>query len=119
MSQPGYDPHRQQQPYAAPPRQYDPSAYPAMHAMGYSPEYAAGKKLQETSLIFGILGLFLLGFVFGPLAIINANKAERLGFPSNTGKVLGWIACAMSALGVLFVIGLYVFAALMTASGMN
>jgi hypothetical protein len=112
MSQPGYDPNQFQQPYAAPPQQYDPSAYPGMHAMGYSPEYAAGKKLQETALLFGILGLFILGFVFGPLAIINANKAERMGFPATAGKVLGWISSVLSALGLvvflLMIIGLTV-----------
>jgi vacuolar-type H+-ATPase subunit I/STV1 len=101
MSQPGYDPNQYQQPYPAPPQQYSPAAYPGMHAMGYSPEYAAGKKLQETSLLFGILGLFFFGFVFGPLAIINANKAERAGFPATAGKVLGWISSILSALGVL------------------
>jgi vacuolar-type H+-ATPase subunit I/STV1 len=104
MSQPGYDPNQYQQPYQAPPQPYDPSAYPAMHAMGYSPEYLAGKKVAETSLLFGILGLFVLGFVFGPLAIINANKAERMGFPATAGKVLGWIASGLSALGVVITV---------------
>jgi hypothetical protein len=101
MSQPGYDPNQYRQPYAAPPQQYNPSAYPGMHAMGYSPEYVEGKKVAETALLFGILGLFVLGFVFGPLAIINANKAERMGFPATAGKVLGWISSGLSALGVV------------------
>ena len=104
MSQPGYDPNQHQQPYAVPQPHHHPSAYLGMHAMGYPPEYLEGKKVKETSLLFGILGLFFLGFVFGPLAIINANKAERMGHPSNAGKVLGWIACGMSALCVLLVI---------------
>lgn len=116
MSQPGFDQNQYPQPYAQQPQPYHPSAYPSMHAMGYSPEYVEGKKVAETSLLFGILGLFVLGFVFGPLAIINANKAERMGFPATAGKVLGWIASGLSALGVVFTVLLLIGLA---ASGTN
>ncbi|MBG0738717.1 hypothetical protein IV500_04700 [Paeniglutamicibacter antarcticus] len=95
MSQPGYDNNQPSQPYTAPP------TYQGVGAVGCSPEYAEGKKAQQNSLLFGILGLFFFGFIFGPLAIITAKKAERMGCPSNAGKVLGWIACAICALGVL------------------
>ncbi|QOT19657.1 hypothetical protein [Paenarthrobacter sp. YJN-5] len=107
MSQPGYDPTQYQQPYAAAPQQCSTPAYPPMHAMGYSPENIEGKKASDTALIFGIIGLFILGLVFGPLAIINANKAERMGHPATAGKVLGWISTILSAMGLvafLFVI---------------
>lgn len=101
MSQPGYDPNQYQQPYSAPQQPYNNSAYPPMHATGYSPENLEAKKAGETALIFGIVGLFILGLVFGPLAIINANKAERMGHPATAGKVLGWLSTILSALGVV------------------
>lgn len=120
MSQPDYGPSQYppapqvQQPYQ-PYTGYPPAA----PQQAYSLEYLQGLKFKETSLIFGIVGLFVLGVVFGPLAIINANKAESLGHRATAGKVLGWIATAMAGLGVLFVVGLYIFAGLMTASGMT
>jgi hypothetical protein len=42
-------------------------------------------------VIFGVIGFFFLGIVFGPLAISNANKAEALHHSATLGKVLGWI----------------------------
>lgn len=85
MSGPGYDPN--EYPPAPQPRHY--SAYPALQQTGWSPEYEAGRKLKETSLIFGIVGFFVLGFVFGPLAIMNAKKAEAMGHDATAGRVLG------------------------------
>ncbi|MDQ0866902.1 hypothetical protein [Arthrobacter globiformis] len=37
-----------------------------------------GSKFKEKSVIFGVIGFFFLGIVFGPLAISNARKAEAL-----------------------------------------
>lgn len=54
-----------------------------------------GQHLANQSTIFGILGLFLLGIVFGPLAIVKAKQAERLGVSSTIGKVLGWISVVL------------------------
>ncbi|HYH77440.1 MAG TPA: hypothetical protein VD841_08095 [Arthrobacter sp.] len=42
-------------------------------------------------MIYGVIGFFFLGIVFGPLAISNANKAEALHHSATLGKVLGWI----------------------------
>lgn len=54
-------------------------------------EFFQGTKFKEKSLIFGIIGFFFLGIVFGPLAISNANKAEAMHHSATFGKVLGWI----------------------------
>jgi hypothetical protein len=51
-----------------------------------------GTKFKERSLIFGIVGFFFLGIVFGPLAILNAKEAEAMHDSATFGKVLGWIA---------------------------
>ncbi|WP_193311384.1 hypothetical protein [Georgenia satyanarayanai] len=58
----------------------------------YSPEKMLGDKAAQTSLIFGVIGLFFAGIVFGPLAIWQAAKAERMNKSATAGKVLGWLA---------------------------
>lgn len=58
-------------------------------------------KARTTSLVLGIIGLFFLGIVLGPLAIMQANKAERLGERATAGKVLGWIATIFGILGAI------------------
>lgn len=71
-------------------------------AQGYpNPDRTEGAKNAQLSLIFGIVGLFILGIILGPLAIVYAGKAERAGVPATGGKVLGWIVTILSALGVL------------------
>lgn len=75
-----------------------PQPYPA-----YSqPENVEGKRHAKLSLIFGIIGLLILGIVFGPLAIIQAKKAEDLGTPATAGKVLGWIAVSFAVIYLVF-----------------
>ena len=73
------------------------------HAFGSAP-YGAGHygspyggdpreaaTAAETSLILGIVGLFIFGIVLGPLAIWQASKAEKMGRSATPGKILGWI----------------------------
>ena len=80
MSYPGSN---QPQPYQYP-------NYPNVQ-QNNSLEFFQGTKFKEKSLIFGIIGFFFLGIVFGPLAISNANKAEAMHHSATFGKVLGWI----------------------------
>jgi uncharacterized iron-regulated membrane protein len=70
----------------------------------YSPSYRSieGEKAAQTSLILGIVGLFVAGIILGPLAIWQAKKAERLGVPATAGKVLGWINVVLYGLAILF-----------------
>lgn len=71
-------------------------------------EFFHGSKFKEKSVIYGVIGLFFLGIVFGPLAISNANKAEALHHSATLGKVLGWIDTLAGAfwliIFVLFVV---------------
>ncbi|MCU1574922.1 MAG: hypothetical protein JWO93_3004 [Micrococcaceae bacterium] len=66
-----------------------------------SPE---ASKAKTISLVLGIIGLFLLGIVLGPIAIMQANKAERLGERATAGKVLGWICTIFGIIGVIFTV---------------
>lgn len=71
------------------------------------------------SLIFGIVGFFVLGIVFGPLAIWQSNEFTRDFAADNTergkdmalaGKVLGWIVTGICGLAIVCVILIYMFA---------
>ncbi|GGG58358.1 hypothetical protein GCM10011374_21490 [Kocuria dechangensis] len=61
---------------------------------------AQGQKHKTTSIVLGVVGLFILGIVLGPLALWQAGKAERLGVKATAGKVLGWIAIVGSLIGM-------------------
>ncbi|WP_019148970.1 DUF4190 domain-containing protein [Timonella senegalensis] len=65
---------------------------------------AQGQADAKTSLILGLVGLFALGIILGPMAIHYAKKAERVGVPATPGKVLGWISVILFILGVVFFI---------------
>lgn len=67
-------------------------------------DYMQGMSHRSTSTIFGVIGLFILGIVFGPLALVQANKAEALGVKATAGKVLGWIALGFSILWLVFIV---------------
>jgi hypothetical protein len=56
-------------------------------------------------MTYAIIGIFILGPLFGILAIVEANAAERLGYPNQPAKVLGIIVlCAhLLAIGVFFI----------------
>jgi hypothetical protein len=53
---------------------------------------AMGRKYRRNSIIFGVIGLFILGVPLGILAFITANKAEKEGVKATAGKVLGALA---------------------------
>ncbi|GAA5188391.1 hypothetical protein GCM10023346_00320 [Arthrobacter gyeryongensis] len=67
--------------------------------------YMQGMSHRSTATTFGVIGLFVLGIVFGPLALVQANKAEALGVKATAGKVLGWISVAFAILWLLFIVG--------------
>lgn len=74
-----------------------------------SPQQQEGQSASTASLVLGIVGLFTLGIVLGPLAIYFAIKAERNGVPATGGKVLGWIVTILHAIGIVFGIIFVVF----------
>lgn len=63
-----------------------------------------GEKAGRVSLILGIVGLFVLGIVLGPLAIMQSRKAERLGHKATAGMVLGWIATIGGVIWLVYLI---------------
>jgi len=79
----------------------------------YSPQRAEADKAAQLSLIFGIIGLFFAGIIFGPLAISQAGKAERMHKPATAGKVLGWISLIW---GILVLIGIILWFVVVAAA---
>ena len=71
------------------------------------------------SLIFGIVGFFVFGIVFGPLAIWQSSEFDKDFAADNTergkdmalaGKILGWIVTGIIGLAIVCVILIYLFA---------
>ena len=66
-----------------------------------SPDQMRGQQLAQTSMILGILSLFILGVILGPIAIVKAKQAERLNTAATVGKVTGWIGTILGVLAVI------------------
>lgn len=64
--------------------------------------YLQGVGHRTQALVSGVIGLFVLGLVLGPVAIVQASRAEALGVTATAGKVLGWVGLGF---GVLWVLG--------------
>ena len=83
--------------------QYGAPMAPAAN-MQYSQQSVDADKAVTLSLVFGILGVVLMPIIFGPLALWQAGKAERLGKPATAGKVLGWIGTILAVLSIVAII---------------
>lgn len=107
MSQPGSD-HQPQVPhvYGAQPfgQLYGPQAYDGHGNPIYFPDLE-GAAYKSKATTFAIIGIFVLGFVFGPLAILNAGRAEAMNVPATFGKVAGWIVTVLSFGSLILIIG--------------
>lgn len=63
-----------------------------------------GVRHRKTSIILGVISLFVLGLPLGVFAFINARKAEAYGVKATAGKVLGIIGFISGAV----VVGVFV-----------
>lgn len=82
---------QQSQSTPPPPQSGVPPYSGAPMQTAYSTQTMVADKAAQLSLIFGVIGLFVAGIVFGPLAIWQASKAEKMNKSATPGKVLGWI----------------------------
>lgn len=98
MPQPGFQPV------------YPPSD-PRPVSMGQLQWYMEGMRHARLAAVFGVIGIFSFGVVFGPLAIIEAKKAEGFGVAAQEGKVLGWVGIGISILWILLFIAYFVLIA--------
>ncbi|MCG7422257.1 hypothetical protein MHY29_05325 [Micrococcus sp. ACRRV] len=67
--------------------------------------------------MFGILAVTtgMLGLVFGPLALNQANRARAIGPDVGVARVLAWIGIGLAALSLLFLLGYFLFFGVMMA----
>jgi sulfite exporter TauE/SafE len=83
----------------------------------FAPKSERIQSMANKSLLFGLLGLFCCGLIFGPIAINYANQAEAAiilddsgatyGSTYKVGRVLGYAAIGLWALGfVVRVVGM-------------
>lgn len=63
-----------------------------------------GQKYRRSSIIIGIIGLFLFGIAAGVVAFIMARRAEAEGVNATAGKVLG----VLDVIGGIIVISVFV-----------
>lgn len=89
--------------------QHTPQAYDQNGQPFYFPDLE-GAAYKSKATMFAVIGIFILGFIFGPLAILNAGRAEANGVPATFGKVAGWVVTVLSFLWLLFIIGMVVVA---------
>ncbi|QDY66345.1 DUF4190 domain-containing protein [Glutamicibacter halophytocola] len=94
----------QQSPYQQTPYQAGYPGYPTQAQF-------EGSQLAQTSMILGILSIFILNVILGPIAIVKANRAEReFNTAATVGKVTGWIGTIIGLFWVLGFVGMMVLA---------
>lgn len=106
---PPMNPHPETASYSSPaPREdYPQPAYQQVY-VEKAPSVLEGEKLAKTSTILGIVSIYFVGLILGPMAIVKAAKAEKLGVDSTVGKVTGWLGIIIAAVTIIFSI-LYIF----------
>jgi len=85
---------------------------PYRAAVYSQPQKHPGESSALTSLICGILGIFVLPIILSIIAIVQGNKAKRMGYDggmATAGVVLGWIGLLLGILGVIFTIFYVIF----------
>ncbi|MCL2475369.1 MAG: zinc-ribbon domain-containing protein [Chloroflexi bacterium] len=76
-----------------------------------------GESSATSSLVCGIIGLFVLWFVLSIVAIVQGNKAKKLGYTGGTataGTILGWIGVVLGIIGTVYS---FILLAAMSAEG--
>ncbi|UYQ77019.1 DUF4190 domain-containing protein [Glutamicibacter sp. JL.03c] len=97
------------------PQYQQPQYQHSTYQQGY-PGYATqaqfeGSQLAQTSMVLGILSIFILNIILGPIAIAKANRAERVfNTPATAGKVTGWIGTIIGLFWVLGFVGMFLVA---------
>lgn len=98
-----YNNNNNQQQYQQPPYQQQPYQQP------YQQQYQGGvdpalESKATQAMVFGIIGIFIAGIIFGILAIVNASACKKAGYTNGkvtAGLVLGIIDLACMVLWII------------------
>ena len=103
------------QPAPGPPAPWPPTGGPR-HAPAPWPG-PDWQRAHDQAIVFGILAVTtgMLGLVFGPLALNQANRARAIGPDVGVARVLAWIGIGLAALSLLFLLGYFLFFGVMMA----
>jgi hypothetical protein len=96
-----------QQPYAGQPYAAAPQYPPVYGQQPYSDQpqqNSNGSTFATLSIVFAAIGFFFLGLILGPVALVLAHKAEKLGTDAKIGKILGWITTIFSVIYMAFIL---------------
>ncbi|MHC6177813.1 hypothetical protein [Glutamicibacter sp. X7] len=97
---------------------YQPGAQQPYPGYINTPQQLEGAQLAQTSMILGIISLFVVGIILGPIAIVKANRAEReFNTAATVGKVTGWIGTIFGILGALYIVFLIIVLFTATSAG--
>ncbi|MDR0914823.1 MAG: zinc-ribbon domain-containing protein [Oscillospiraceae bacterium] len=109
-------PQQPQQPYNGQYPQYQYPQYPQQPYNGQYPQYPNyannGDGAATGSLVCGIIGLFVAGLIMGIIAIVQGNKAKKLGYTggkATAGIVLGIIDIACMVLFMIINFGGFLY----------
>ena len=108
-----------QQPVVQPIMQPVQPVQPMMMAqpmVAVDPRYMEGQKLAQDShtlglcaLIGSLIGLGLISFVLGILAINKAGQAEQMGVYESNGRGMGWAGIIISSIVVIITLFWFFF----------
>lgn len=62
------------------------------HKKGTSPKTQEGERLAQDALVYGVVGIFTFGLLFGPWAIAKAIKAKKCRVNATPGFIAGILA---------------------------
>lgn len=110
--EPGAYPQGGQYPQAGPYPQA--GQYPQAGPAGYGPGYYPKNNLAVWSLVLGLVGLVLCGFLTSIPGIIVGSRAKKAvaageannGSLANAGYIVSWIVTGLTVLGAIVAIGL-------------
>ena len=108
MSAGYYDPQNQAQQAGYPPpagQQYPP-APPAGYGQPYQQAPAQSKAMAITSLVLGIVSLFLFGIIAGPLAIIFGALRVKPGSAGRGMAIAGIVLGALGTIGAIVLLAI-------------
>lgn len=66
-----------------------------------TPDTQKGEGAKRNAMICSIIGFFFAGFIFGTIAVVQANKARDNGVDAGGWKILAWVDIIVWAIAIV------------------